>query len=373
MIELQQVAADLTELLQIDSPTYGEKVAAEWLAARLAEFGVRAEDDGKAAALGGDSGNLIARIRGNVDAPPLLLNAHMDNVPPCRGVKPIVDGYLIRSDGRTVLGADDKGGCIALLTALREVVTGDLPHPPLEVVFTAAEEVGLEGAKALDYSRLQARRGFVAESGTLGAITIAAPSADRWEAIVHGKAAHAGVCPEQGINAIRIAAEAIAAMRVGRLDDETTANVGLIEGGQARNVVPPGCTVVGEARSHDSHKLAAQVRQVKGCFAAAAARHGGSAGFRAKRGYNAFRIEPDEWPLLVAERAARDLGIEPLSRPTGGGTDANIFNESGLRCVVLCTGAHQVHTPEEYIDVRDLTQAAKWFVRAIELAAAGGA
>lgn len=371
MIELQQVVADLTELLQIDSPTYGERAAAEWLEAKLAEFGVQAEDDGKAAALGGNSGNLIARIRGNVDAPPLLLNAHMDNVPPCQGVKPVADGYLIRSDARTVLGADDKGGCIALLTTLREVVTDDLPRPPLEVVFTAAEEVGLEGAKALDYAQLKARRGFVAESGTLGAITIAAPSADRWEATVHGKAAHAGVCPEQGVNAIQIAAVAIAAMRVGRLDDETTANVGLIEGGRARNVVPPECHVIGEARSHDSHKLAAQIEQVKGCFAAAAARHGGSVELKVKRSYNAFRIEPDEWPLLVAERAARDVGIQPLARPTGGGTDANVFNESGIRCVVLCTGAHQVHTPEEYIDVRDLEQAARWLVRAIALAASG--
>jgi tripeptide aminopeptidase len=369
VVQLDAVVGDLLDLLRIDSPTYGEREAAGWLTERLAELGVSARDDGTAEALGGNSGNLIARVPGNRDAPPLLLNAHMDNVPPCTGVSPVVDGYAIRTDGRTVLGTDDKGGCIALLTALREVVTNDLAHPPLEVVFTAAEEVGLEGAKALDFAALRARWGFVAESGTLGAITIAAPSAERWEARVHGKAAHSGVCPEQGVNAIRIAAEAIAAMRIGRLDEETTGNVGIISGGEARNIVPPECLVVGEARSHNGGKLAGQMKQVRDCFAAAAAKNGGTVDLQTKRSYNAFRVAPDEWPVVLAQQAARDVGVDPAPRPTGGGSDANVFNENGIRCVVLCTGAHNVHTPDEFIDVRDLLQAARWFVRVIALAA----
>ena len=212
MIELERVTSDILTLLRIDSPTFGETAASEWLAEQLAAFGVEAEDDGAAPRIGGACGNLIARVPGGA-APPLLLNAHMDNVPPCRGVQPVVSGHVIRTDGRTVLGADDKVGCVAVLTALREIVENDLPRPLLEVAFTAAEEVGLEGAKALDYPSLQSRRGFAVESGSLGGITIAAPSADRWEATVRGKAAHAGVAPENGINAIRIAAEAIATMR----------------------------------------------------------------------------------------------------------------------------------------------------------------
>ena len=369
MIELQQVVADLTALLRIDSPTYRERAAAEWMAAKLSEFGVRAEDDGQGAAVGGDSGNLIAPLPGTVEAPPLLLNAHLDNVPPCEGVQPVPDAYVIRTDGRTVLGADDKAGCIAILSALREIVTCDLPHPPLEVIFTVAEEVGLEGAKALDFRKLRSKRAFVAESGTLGTITIAAPSAERWEAVVHGKAAHAGVCPERGINAIRIAAEAIAALRIGRLDDETTANVGLIQGGQARNIVPPECTVVGEARSHHPRKLSDHLKHVRSCFAAAAAKNGGTVDLTVKPSYHAFRIQPDEWPLRVAEQAARDTGLEPQPRPTGGGSDANVFNDNGIRCVVLCMGAHEVHTPNEFVDTRDVLQGAQWLVRAVELAA----
>lgn len=358
-------------LLQIPSPTFGESAASRWLVQQLAEFGVSAEDDGASERIGGSCGNLIARVPGG-DAPPLLLNAHMDNVPPCEGVKPVMEDHVIRSDGRTVLGADDKVGCIAILTALRAIVEKDLPRPPLEIVFTAAEEVGLEGAKAIDYTSLRARRGLVLESGSLGSITIAAPSADRWEATVRGKAAHAGVAPEEGINAIRIAAEAIAEMRLGRLDSETTANVGLIRGGEARNVVPPECSLSGEARSHDERKLRTQIGHVRQCFESAAERHGGAVELKVKRSYNAFRIAPGDWPLRTAEQAARDVGITPNPRPTGGGSDANVFNANGIASVVMSAGAHQVHTRDEFMDVRDLHQASRWLVRAVQLAADDG-
>jgi tripeptide aminopeptidase len=369
VISLQRLTSDMLELLQIASPTFGESAASRWLAQQLAAFGVTAEDDGASERIGGSCGNLIARIPGSDATAPLLLNAHMDNVPPCEGVRPIVEDNVIRSDGRTVLGADDKVGCVAILTAVRSIVESDLPRPPLEVVFTAAEEVGLEGAKALDYSSLAARRGFVMESGSLGSITVAAPSADRWEAVVGGKAAHAGVAPEEGINAIRIAAEAVAAMRLGRLDDETTANVGLIGGGQARNVVPPECRLSGEARSHNEGKLKAQIDHVRQCFDDAATRHGGRAKLRVKRSYDAFRIEPGAWPLRIAERAAIDVGIIPNPRPTGGGSDANVFNANGIACVVMSAGAHEVHTTNEFMDIRDLHHATRWLIRAIKLAA----
>ncbi len=371
MISLQRMTADILELLQIASPTFGESAASEWLAQQLAAFGVNAEDDGASERIGGSCGNLIARIPG-ADAPTLLLNAHLDNVPPCEGVQPVIEDHVIRSDGRTVLGADDKVGCIAILTAVRAIVEDDLPRPPLEIVFTVAEEVGLEGAKALDHSSLAARRGLVLESGSLGSITIAAPSADRWEATVRGKAAHAGVAPEEGINAIRIAAEAIAEMRLGRLDSETTANVGLISGGEARNVVPPECSLSGEARSHDEGKLKAEIDHVRQCLHSAARRHGGESELKVKRSYNAFRIQPGDWPLRIAEQAARDVGITPNPRPTGGGSDANIFNANGIACVVMSAGAHQVHTRDEFMDVRDLHQASRWLIRAIQLAAEDG-
>jgi len=367
MIELDRVTADLLTLLRIDSPSYREATAAAWLAAQFAEFGVEATDDGIGPTLNGNSGNLIARVPGN-DAPPILLNAHMDNVPPCEGVKPVIDGGIVRTDGQTVLGGDDKCGCIAILSAVREVVTSGIPHPPLEIVLTAAEETGLEGAKGLDYRKLTARRGFVAESGTAGAITVKAPSADRWDAVVKGKAAHSGVAPEKGINAIRMAAEAIAQMPVGRLDDETTANVGLIQAGEARNIVPPLCTVGGEARSHDVRKLDAQVKHVRQCFEKAATRHGGEVELTVSRTYERFDIPLDAWPCLVADEAARAVGLEPLARPTGGGSDANVFNEHGIACVILGCGSSEVHTKEEHIDLNDMHRACVWLAKMIEIA-----
>lgn len=370
MIELERVTSEFLAILRIDSPSHREAQVAEWLAQKFAEFGVEAKDDGAASKINGNSGNLIARVPGN-DAPTLLLNAHMDNVPPCEGVNPIVETTIVRTDGRTVLGGDDKCGCIAVLSAVREVVTNGIDHPPLEIVFTAAEETGLEGAQALDYSALRARRGFVAESGTVGAITVKAPSADRWDAVLKGRAAHAGVAPEKGVNAIRMAAEAISAMRLGRLDDETTANVGLIRGGEARNVVAPECRIEGETRSHDPHKLEQEVAHVRACLEQATGQYGGQLEFSVSRTYESFHILPDEWPCLIAEQAARDVGLDPVCRPTGGGSDANIFNAHGIRCVIVGCGASEVHTVEEQIDLRDLHQACLWLCRMIELAARG--
>jgi tripeptide aminopeptidase len=370
LIEFEQVKADFLELLRIDSPSYREADAAAWLAGKLAEFGVAAHDDGTGAALKGNCGNLIARVPGN-EAPPILLNAHMDNVPPCEGVNPVVDGDIVRTDGRTVLGGDDKCGCIAVLTAVREVVTAGLPHPPLEIVFTAAEETGLEGAQALDYAGLRARCGFVAESGSVGAITVKAPSADRWDAVFVGRAAHAGVAPEKGINAIRMASEAIAEMRIGRLDDETTANVGLIQAGEARNVVPPRCTVGGEARSHDRRKLDAQVRDVRRCLEDAARRHGGEVEITVSRTYESFSIPRQAAAYTVAEAAAKELGLEPAARPTGGGSDANILNARGIECVILGCSSTDVHTPNEHVSLTDLHRACRWLARIIEIAGRG--
>jgi len=370
LIELERVKSDFVELLRIDSPSYREADVAAWLASRFAEFGVEASDDGSGGRLNGNSGNLVARIPGN-EAPPVLLNAHMDNVPPCEGVNPVIDGDVVRTDGRTVLGGDDKCGCIAILSAVREIVTGGQPHPPLEIVFTAAEETGLEGALALDYGAISARHGFVAESGSVGAITVKAPSSDRWDAVVRGKAAHAGVAPEKGINAIRIAAEAIAEMRVGRLDDETTANVGLIRAGEARNVVPPLCTVGGEARSHDRRKLEAQVRHVRQCFEDAARRHGGEVELTVSRTYESFDIALDEWPYRVAEQAARTVGLDPVARPTGGGSDANVFSDHGIVCVILGRSSSEVHTTEEHVSLRDLHRACLWLAQIIEVAGRG--
>ncbi|HJN15663.1 MAG TPA: M20/M25/M40 family metallo-hydrolase [Armatimonadota bacterium] len=369
MITIDQVTGDLIELLKIDSPTFRESDASAWLKAKLAEFGVDADDDGRASEVGGECGNLVARIPGT-DAEPLLLNAHMDNVPPCEGVKPHLDGFIVRTDGTTVLGGDDKCGCIAILAALREIVQKDIPRPPLEIIFTVAEEVGLEGAKVVDYSKVAAKRAVVCESGGVGTITVKAPSAEKWDAVITGKAAHAGVAPERGVNAIRIASEAISEMRVGKLDEETTANVGVIDGGDARNVVPAGCRIQGEARSHDPEKLAAQMADVDRCLQEAAKRHGGSAELSRASSYVAFDIPEASAVLRMTIQAAREVGVEPNPRPTGGGSDANVFNERGIETVIISCGSTEVHTLNEHVDVRHLHKASEWLTRIVEMASA---
>jgi len=371
MIDLQAVIDEFCALVRIDSPSLREEQVVHAIHDRLAEMGIVAEIDGAAEAVGSEIGNLIARVPGEPGAPTVLLNAHVDTVEPGCGIRPTVEGTRICSAGDTVLGADDKAGVTIILAALRHILDGELPHPPLEVVFTVAEEIGLCGAKALDYDALKARMGIVLDGGrTMGVITNAAPSAYRlaWE--VTGAAAHAGVCPERGINAIRVAAEAIAEMPLGRLDHETTANIGAIAGGEATNIVPERATVRGETRSHDEGKLEAQKGRMVGAFEAAAGRHGAQVSVEVTRSYRSFHIERDEPILDYAWRAAEALGVPPQSERGGGGSDANIFNEHGIPSVIIATGPADVHTVNESVDAEVMVESARWVTQILQLIAA---
>jgi tripeptide aminopeptidase len=370
MIDEARLTALFLELVQIDSLSRREGRIAARLAHELTALGAQVHVDGAGKEVGGETGNLIAHVPGTADAPALLLCAHMDTVPPGEGVRPVVDGDVIRSDGTTVLGGDDKSGIAIVCECVRICRERALRHPPLDVVFTICEEQSLLGARHLDLELLRARHGLVFDSDAPGVVFTRAPGATAIDVVVHGRAAHAGMAPERGVSAIRVAAEALAAMRLGRLDAETTANVGLIEGGRAVNIVPDRVHFRGEARSHDPARLAAQTAHMQRCVEEAVARHPGA---RAD-----VQVLPQYEPMVVADdtaimrliTAAADRAGRPItSAAMGGGCDANVLNKRGLEVVNLGTGMRDIHTTSEWLRVSDMVAAAEVTLAAIQLAA----
>jgi tripeptide aminopeptidase len=295
----------------------------------------------------------------------------MDTVEPGEGVKPIIEGDVIRTDGTTVLGGDDKSGVAIVCECVRVCREHDLRYPPLDVVFTICEEVGLLGAKHLDLGRVRARQGLVFDSDAVGFVFTRAPGANAIEIVVHGRAAHAGMAPERGVSAIQVAADAIARMQLGRLDAETTANLGLISGGRAVNIVPEEVRIRGEARSHDPERLAAQTDHMRACFVEAAARHPGSHVEFAVHGEYEPMVVPDDAPIMrLLSAAAARLGRTIAAAGMGGGCDANILNRRGLEVVNLGTGMREIHTTAEWLKVSDMVAAAEVTLATIELSSA---
>ena len=358
----QRLVDTFLELVQIDSPSGYEAEISAHLKALLTQLGGDVHAD--------TTGNLVAYFPGTREGDPVMLNAHMDTVGTDRGIKPVVREGVIYSDGTTILGADDKSGVAVILEVVRALQESeDVSYPPLDVVFTVGEEQGLIGARALDVGLVRARKGLVLDSGgPIGTIIVAAPYQDKHWIRVLGRASHAGAEPEKGINAIKVAAEAIAAMRLGRIDEETTANVGVIQGGVATNIVPERVEIQSEARSRTEVKLVAQSEHMIAAFHDAARRHGARVEVEQKRLYDGYRHTPDS-PLVrwVAE-AARALGFEPIYKEAGGGTDANILNKKGIASVVISTGQADVHTHNEHIAIEDMVNCARWVVEALRRA-----
>jgi tripeptide aminopeptidase len=367
----------LLELVQIDSLSRHERTIALRLKHELESAGAVCEFDRAGEAVQGDTGNLVGRLAGTVrGVAPLLLCAHMDTVVPGEGVKPIVEGNIVRTDGNTVLGGDDKSGCATICEALHQLREQNIAHGPIEVVFTICEEVGLLGAKNLDLGLISAREGLVLDSDAPGCLFVRAPGAQSLRFTVRGLEAHAGMAPERGISAIKVASEAIARMKLGRIDEETTANLGLIQGGRAVNIIPNEVTVRGEARSRDAAKLAAQIEHMVGCFTEAVARAtvtidgkrvDATLEYAAQPEYAAMNV-PDDAPLVrkVVE-AARRAGRVVKPEAMGGGCDANIFNQRGLTVANLGTGMRDIHTVREWLDVNDMIGAAEVTLELIKL------
>lgn len=366
-INQERLVNEFLALVQIDSFAGEEREIADYLIKQLQQLGLEVTEDDAGKTINGNAGNVIARMPGDPGKPTIMFCAHMDRVAPGKGIKPIIENGIIKSDGTTILAADDAAGIAAILEAIRVVKAAEIPHGSIEVVFTIAEEGGLFGAKALDRSQLKADFAYFLDSNdAVGTIINQAPSHQNLDITFYGKAAHAGVSPEKGINAIKIAAEAIAQMNLGRIDHETTANVGLIKGGTATNIVPELCTANCEIRSLDPDKLKTQVDQMIAAAQNAAAKYGTKVDIHLEDSYPAFKIPKSDPVIQLAVKAAEAIGITPQIKGTGGGSDASILNGKNLPSVVLGLNYQDVHSTNESIAIADLVRAAELVVSIIE-------
>jgi tripeptide aminopeptidase len=372
----QPTLALFTELAALPSPPGEERAVADAVVAYLRDLALDVEEDGAGAAVGSTIGNLFCRVEphgANGRGVPLFLCAHLDTVPPEGPIEPVVEDDVVRNAFGTILGADNKAAVAVMLEAVRRIVAEGRPHAGIELVFTPKEEVGLLGAGAFDHTRLRASLGYVFDqAGPIGEVVLGAPTATAMLARFHGRSAHAGMYPEEGRSAIAAAARAIADLRLGRLDEETTANVGRIEGGTARNIVPEWCTVTAEARSHDDRKLVDLVQEMLDAFAFAASVEECEVETEVETSYRAYRFRRDDRAVLLAAQALSRVGYRPSYALSGGGADANVFNERGLSCVNLANGMAQIHTPDEHIAVADLESMVGVTLALIDVARSGG-
>ena len=376
LIDQERLKRLLIELIRIDSLSRRERNVAVRLKRQMEELGATVLIDDAGEKVGGNVGNLIAYFPGNPSVQPLLLSAHMDTVVPGEGIVPILEGDILHSDGRTVLGGDDKSGVAIICEVMQVIKENRLPCGPIDIVFTICEEAGLLGAKCLDVGKLHARTGLVLDSDSVGYLFTKAPAKKRMEFHVYGFEAHAGACPERGINAIQVAAEGIAKMQLGRIDRETTANIGMIEGGLAGNIVPNQVVLRGEARSHSPEKLDRQTEHMKHCLEEAAARHTleldgkrHTARIEAKieRDYDRMDV-PETAPIVkLVHAAAKNLNLEVENHATGGGCDANVLNQKGLVVANLGTGMREIHTVHEWLDLKDLYVSAAMVLEIVKL------
>ncbi|MDQ4082057.1 MAG: M20/M25/M40 family metallo-hydrolase [Actinomycetota bacterium] len=344
------------ELASIPSPPGRERDVADRVVAYLRSLGVAVDEDDAGTRIGASAGNLLARLEPTDGAgAAICLCAHLDTVPPTAAIDPVLADGVIRNAQETILGADNKAAVAVMLEAVRRVREEGRAHAGIELVFTPKEETGLEGAKELDVGRLAADVGFVYDhAAPIGAVVAVAPSSVSIDAVFRGRAAHAGMHPEEGRSAVAAAARAIADLRLGRIDDETTANVGVIAGGTARNIVPDHCVVEAEARSRDEAKLAEVVQEMADSFAFAGSLAECDVDVQLEEKYRGYRFRPDDPPLRLAFAALERSGFEPRAIEAGGGADANVFNARGLPCANLANGMARIHSAEEHITVADL-------------------
>lgn len=336
----------------------------------LDDLGLEAKEDEAGRLLGGDTGNLYCLVRRESNAPALALGAHLDTVAPQGNIEPLLDSDgIFRNACPTILGADDKCALAALLHATELLIRSGQPFPAYELVFTVCEEIGLQGAKHLPSGVPASPMAAVLDSsGPVGGIVVKAPGQYCVRAVFRGVAAHAGVEPEEGRSAIFAASRAVAAMRLGRLDEETTANIGLIRGGVATNIVPDLCEVEGECRSHDEGKLAQAAAGMVDALQVAAAATGVDVEVQLTREYSAFALSAHKPVVRLARAAVSALGLKPDLRSAGGGSDANVLNARGIPTVNLCTGMMRVHSSAEYISLEELERLCTLVLRMIMLA-----
>ena len=351
---MNDLLREFLELTSYSVPSKHESEIRKCLKQKLLALGFEVSEDNAFPETG--SGSLYGFLPGSIPGEPILFTAHMDTVTPCENKNIIVepDG-LIRTDGTTILGGDDVSGIVEFLEAIRQIQAESHLHRDIEVIFTACEEYFVEGAKRLDYGRIRSKECYVLDTdGEIGRAVLAAPTGVRIIANITGKAAHAALAPEEGINAVLVASKAVSMMKLGRIDGETTANIGIIRGGSSGNIVPETCFVEGETRSLSHDAAMAQKEHMVSCFEKAADEMGAQVEVTAQTVYNAWAVEEDSTLCRRFKRAAEAQGLNPQFQRACGGSDASFLSAHGISCLVLATGMHEIHSVREYTTIAEM-------------------
>lgn len=356
-----RMLAEFKEIVALPCHTLQERPVLELLQSKLVAMGFELQEDDAGKQLGGNCGNLWAFLPGNkVGATSVLLSAHMDGVEPCGGTTVVQKDGILYSDGTTILGGDDKSGVVAILEGVRMLLEENAEHGDIQLLFTIAEEGGVNGSRCMDKSLLKAEVGYALDSeGAPGEIVVGAPGQYKYTISIHGKKAHGGLEPEKGINSVMIAAKALADVkRYGRIDEETTCNIGIINGGTATNIVPDLVVIQGDARSRNNDKLNAIKDEIVNTICTSAEKYGAKAEAEVEHKYSSFLVAEDSKVVELAKNACTACGFKADVNLTGGGSDANFINAYGVPCVILGTGMSNVHTVEEFLKEEDLYNSA---------------
>lgn len=354
-INRERLVKTFTELAEISSPSWEEKDVMKYIIKRFNRLGGECSTHRC-----GDSFNLLIKLNGSAKRSPILLSGHMDTVIPCDNVKTVVTDTKISSDGTTVLGGDDKAAIAIFIEAFEYIKENKLPHGPVEILLTCAEEQGLKGIKGFDLSLLKAKYGFVFDSsGAIGRIVVKAPYHSNMTIKIKGKASHAGMAPEKGISAIRVLSEIITELPNGRIDEETTLNVGIISGGRATNIVAEEAQCELEVRSINNKKMINVEKQVRDTVKTVCARYKAKASIDRALEYAGFSISPEDQISLLTAEAMKKTGLKPQFVAMGGGSDTNIINSSKVKAINLACGMQNIHSTEEFILIKDLVAGTK--------------
>lgn len=366
-VNQERILQTFCELTSIDSLSFDERSMADELKKRLTSLGLTVEEDNAGAQLGGNAGNIIAVLKGNSLKPSILFSCHMDTVMPGNNKRAIIDGNKIHTDGSTILGGDDVSGITCILEMLHQIEEKNLKHGDIFIVFTVAEEMGLQGAKHLDVRRIPADFGFVLDDlGNAGEVIATAPGHVKITGKILGKSVHAGVEPENGINAIEILSEAICHMDLGRIDHETTANIGMVKGGIGMNTVCGEIEFIGEVRSINEKKIQNQLAHIRTNFERAAQKYGGQVEFNEELLYSAVDIEKHPDLKKIIEEACTKIDVPLVLKSSGGGSDGSIFNGSGIPTVTLATAFFNPHGTNEYVLADEMIKLSKLVLAIIQ-------
>ncbi len=361
MIREDRLVKLFLDLIHINAPALEEREVVAWTKAYLESMGLEVHEDRASEKIGGNANNIIAWLRGSIaDAPKIFLSAHFDTVEPTKGLVVEERDGVFYSASDTILGADDKGGMAPAIEAIHALIESGEPHGDICLLFTCAEEIGLKGAEAVEIEDLGLDFGYILDTGPpVGSFVNRTATHDNLEILIHGKPAHAGKDPEKGINAMQVAASAIQGMCLGRIGPETTANLGIIEGGTAVNVVCPFVKIRAEARSTSVEELDTQVGHMIQKFEQAATEWGTTVEINHFRHYNSYEVPEDAPVVQIALKASKACGMDPVLRTTLGGSDANVYNAMGLPCIVMATGMDKIHTHDECISRASLVDTAR--------------